>query len=363
MSSVKKRPDGRWRARYRDDAGHEHAKHFARKVDGQRWLDEVTASVVTGAYVDPKAGRLTFREYAETWREAQVHRPSTVAHVETTLRRHAYTAFGDRPLSTIRPGDIQAWTKRLSLTLQPASVGVAHGIVAAVFKAAVRDRRIPSNPCEGTRLPRREPSRLVPLETEAVMAIAAAMPARYRALVILAAGTGLRQGECLGLSVEQVDFLRRTLRVDRQLCLVQGAPPYIGPPKTRASHRDVPMPQVVVDELAAHLSLYPASADGGLIFTDELARPIRRTNLSPIWRRGVRTAGVDRARFHDLRHYYASLLIRHGENVKVVQARLGHATAAETLDTYSHLWPDSEDRTREAVDSILAPGLPIAFVQ
>ncbi len=57
--------------------------------------------------------------------------------------------------------------------------------------------------------------------------------------------------------------------------------------------------------------------------------------------------------FHDVRHYDAALLIRHGESVKVVQARLGHATAAETLDTYSHLWPDSEDRTREAIDAVL----------
>ena len=57
--------------------------------------------------------------------------------------------------------------------------------------------------------------------------------------------------------------------------------------------------------------------------------------------------------FHELRHYYTSLLIQHGESVKVVQARLGHATAAETLDTYSHLWPDSEGQTRTAIDSVL----------
>lgn len=56
---------------------------------------------------------------------------------------------------------------------------------------------------------------------------------------------------------------------------------------------------------------------------------------------------------HDLRHFYASLLIRHRESVKVVQRRLGHKSAVETLDTYSHLWPDSEDRTREAVDTAL----------
>lgn len=57
--------------------------------------------------------------------------------------------------------------------------------------------------------------------------------------------------------------------------------------------------------------------------------------------------------FHALRHYYASLLIRRGESVKTVQARLGHASAVETLDTYSHLWPDSDDRTRDAIDSVL----------
>jgi hypothetical protein len=72
MASIKRRPDGQWRARYRDDAGKEHARHFARKVDAQRWLDEVTASMVTGAYVDPKAGRITFAEYFAGWAQRQV---------------------------------------------------------------------------------------------------------------------------------------------------------------------------------------------------------------------------------------------------------------------------------------------------
>lgn len=76
--------------------------------------------------------------------------------------------------------------------------------------------------------------------------------------------------------------------------------------------------------------------------------------------RRVAPAGV---RLHDLRHYYASLLIRHGESVKVVQARLGHASAKETLDTYSHLWPDSEDRTRAAVDDVLGAGNPADYTR
>ena len=111
---------------------------------------------------------------------------------------------------------------------------------------------------------------------------------------------------------------------------------------------------VVVDELAAHLSSWPAKVDG-LVFTTALGESVRRTSFSAqVWRPTVKAAGLPvRTRFHDMRHHYASLLIRHGESVKTVQARLGHATAAETLDVYSHLWPDSDDRTREAVDAAL----------
>jgi len=72
-----------------------------------------------------------------------------------------------------------------------------------------------------------------------------------------------------------------------------------------------------------------------------------------MWQAALRDAGIPHAVFHSLRHYYASLLIRHGESVKVVQDRLGHKSPTETLETYSHLWPDSDDRTREAIDSVL----------
>lgn len=63
MASIRKRPDGKWRARYRDADGKEHAKHFTRKIDAQGWLDDVTAAVVTGQYVDPRAGRITYRQW------------------------------------------------------------------------------------------------------------------------------------------------------------------------------------------------------------------------------------------------------------------------------------------------------------
>jgi hypothetical protein len=141
VSSIAKRQDGRWRARYRDTTGKEHARHFARKVDAQRWLDEVTASVVTGTYVDPRAGRVTVREYAEAWRAMQSHRPTTRVHVETMLRRHVYPSIGDRALSSVVPSQVQELVRGLSTqevaldsgqvvraALAPAAVAVVHSI-------------------------------------------------------------------------------------------------------------------------------------------------------------------------------------------------------------------------------------------
>lgn len=326
----------------------------ARKIDARRWLDEQVAATVTGQYVHPTAGKMTVREFAEQWRAGQPHRPTTAAHVETMLRRHVYPTLGDRPLSSVRPGDVQQLVKALSGVLASSTVGVVHRILAGVMKAAVRDRRIATSPCVGTKLPKVQPSRVEPLVVEVVRGLEDAVSPLYRALITLAAGTGLRQGEALGLAVDRVDFLRRTLTVDRQLVLLPGGPPVLGPPKTDASNRTIPLPQVVVDALAAHLANYrQVSSDLDLMFTTEAGDPIRRTAFSAqVWKPAAKVVGTD-ATFHALRHFYASLLIRHGESVKTVQARLGHASAAETLNTYSHLWPDSDDHTRAAVDAVL----------
>jgi integrase len=181
--------------------------------------------------------------------------------------------------------------------------------------------------------------------------------------------TSRRSLEVFGLELDRIDFLRRTLRVDQQLVQPRTGEPVIGPPKTPASYRTIPLPQVVVDALAAHLATAPAMEvelldttikpipkrrPARLVFVTPAGRPLRRTRFDEQWR--VLAAKIDLpdgTTFHDMRHYYASLLIAHGEIVKVVQKRLGHKSAVKTLDTYSHLWPDTEDGTREAVDMVL----------
>ena len=120
--------------------------------------------------------------------------------------------------------------------------------------------------------------------------------------------------------------------------------------------RTIPLPDVVIEALSEHLATFPPLPSGdfaGLVFHRD-GGPWTRQAFGHIWRPAIRATGLPpRTGSHALRHYYASLLIRHSESVKTVQARLGHASASETLDTYSHLWPDSDDRTREAVDAVL----------
>ena len=353
MAHIQKR-NGRWHARWRETNGREKAVVFDRKADAERWLDNVRGDFVPGTYVDPGAGRELFHEVAERWLSIQVHRPTTAAQVRSNFDNHVLPAFGDRPIGTIRPSEVQAWVRDLTSRLAPGTVEVIYRYLAAVFRAAVEDRVIAVSPCRGVKLPKIERIRIQPLTTEEIAALTAAVDDRYRALVILAAGTGLRQGEVFGLTVPRLDLLRRQLVVEQQLITLQGRDPYLAPPKTPASVRQVPLPLTVVDAVAAHLAAFDTGVLG-TVFSTEGGEPLRRNRFSErVWRPAVAKARLrPGTRFHELRHYYASLLIRHGESVKTVQARLGHASASETLDIYAHLWPDSEDRTREAVDSVL----------
>lgn len=362
MAHVEKRGPGRWRARYYGPDGKERSKTFSRRVEAEQFLAEKSVEMRTGTYVDPQDARTTLRDYAEAWRAAQVHRASTADVTESNLRRHIYPTFGHRGLSTIRPTEVQGWVKLLTDELAPSTVASCYRLLSTVYKAAMADRMVTSTPCVGVRLPKQPKVRIVPLAVPAVRALQEAMPDRARGTVAVAAGAGLRQGEVLGLSVDRVNFLRRELTVDRQLVTPKKGVPVLGPPKTAASYRTIPLPRTVVDALAAHIASYPLRElevfnsitqrveRVELLFTNTAGEPWRRNRFAEIWRNAARRTEVPEADFHDLRHHHASLLIAAGCSVKVVQAQLGHANASETLDTYSHLWPEDDDRVRDAVD-------------
>ena len=147
--------NGKWRARYRDEPGREHAKHFDRKLDAQRWLDQVTAAVVRGDYVDPKAGKTTLTAYAGSWEAVQVSSDSTRRVVDNALRLHLLPELGAYPIAAIRTSQVQGFVKALEAKeLSPGSVQLIYHVTAQVFAAAVDDRVISASPCRKIRLPR-----------------------------------------------------------------------------------------------------------------------------------------------------------------------------------------------------------------
>jgi integrase len=354
----------RWRACWIDpEAGKERARHFNRKVDAQTFLDNLRGELAAGNYLDPAGGNRLFRDYALGWAAAQVHRPTTVAQLESHLRTHILPAFGARPLRIVKPSDVQAFVRDLAGHLAPATVQAVYRWLSVIFRAAVEDGLIRQSPCRRITLPKRQANEhVVPLLTEDVLALAEAIGEPDRGLVLLAAGAGLRQAEAFGLTVDRINFLHRTLRVDRQLVAVTGEPQF-GPPKTPSSVRTLPLPNVILEALSTRLAAHPAGS-AGLVFTDAQGRPWRRNRWYERWRRAV--AGADAppgTGFHELRHYFASLLISQGASIKTVQQRLGHASAMVTLDIYGHLWPDADNQTRQAVDAVLGRADPTAVVE
>jgi integrase len=353
MASIEQRGPGRWVARWIDDRGREKAKSFPKKTDARAFLVDVAADLQRGSYINPN-DKTTFAQYAETWRLAQPHRQTTARSVQKILLRVVPT-FGERRIASIRPSEIQGWATGL-VTRDGYAVSTAATTVQtvkAIFHAAVRDRLIAASPCDGVTLPRAAAKRVTPLALETVRALIAAMDDRFKALIVVGAGTGLRPGELFGLQVDDVNFLRRSLTVSRQLQEVPGGVIAV-PPKTFSSTRTIPISAVILEALAEHIRTYPPGPQGWL-FTAVQGGTIRSTNfMRTYWRPAARTAGIPSGTgLHALRHHYASVLIAGSLSVKVVSERLGHTNTNLTLNTYTHLWPEDEDRTRAVIEAAL----------
>jgi integrase len=350
MASIDKRPNGQWRARWREfPGGPQRTKQFGRKVDAERFLVDVQHRLLSGTYTPPSAGLITVDEYATEWLARRTWAPSTRDRVERELRLYILPALGPRPLSSLRRSHLEEWVRTLPVATSTANA--AYRTLRALLAAAVEDDRIPRNPASGAKVADGEPVPFVPLTVEEVRAVAAAAAEHVRAAVVLAAGTGLRQGELFGLTVDRVDFLRRELRVDRQLWSPPVGAPVLQPPKSKRSYRTVVLSDIVLDVLSAHVGTFGAGEDG-LLFHTPAGSPLGR---APAWRlinAATSTAGLDGRAWHDLRHHHASALLSSGVNPAKVAERLGHDLKT-LLETYAHVMPKDDDRVRSIVDETL----------
>jgi integrase len=247
MASISKRTVGgkpRYDVNYREPDGRRRRKTFLKKSDADNFASAVEADKARGSYVDPDAGKVTFEKYAGEWLAAQTFDVTSRGITEIQLRLHVYPVLGSRQLRSIKPSTVQAWLKGLAVSVSYQRMILS--TVSSIFNAAVDDELVTKNPCRAgsVRAPKREARKVVPWTVERVAQVHDALPDRYRIAATLAAGLGLRQGEVFGLAVEDVDFLRGTVEVRRQVRLFTRGGQAFRLPKGRKV-RTIPLPERV----------------------------------------------------------------------------------------------------------------------
>lgn len=345
-----------WRARFRHpETGKQHQATFAKKRLADEWLRDQLGAIDSGRWVDELAGKVTFEAFFEAWSARQVWTSGTQKAMSLAVRS---ATFRSMELRRIRPTHVEAWVKAMSVSdgqsraLAPSTIKTRFVNVRSVFRAAVRDELLAADPTAKVRLPRqrrREASMSIPQPAD-VGRILSAADQRFKAFVAVCALAGLRLGEAAALQVDDIDFLRRQLHVRRQVQRAGGGRVEIRLPKYN-SERVIPVPDELLEILSEHMQL---GLRGSWLFAGAEDDPPHQNTVGHRWRTTLAAATVEGVRLHDLRHFFASGLIADGCDVVTVQRALGHAKASTTLDTYSHLWPSAEDRTRKAARTLAA---------
>jgi integrase len=233
-------------------------------------------------------------------------------------------------------------------------VEAVYRVLKKIMRMAVeQDDLLVKSPCI-PKLPKADDARPFVVPTyEEVHTMLEGIYKPYRAAVAVAVETGMRQGEIFGLTLANVNMIGRMINVDHQLLTPPlGGACVFGPPKTPSSRRELKVTEWTMMQLARHLERYPITHEMGVIFTCRLGGPVRRHTIAEAWAKARQSLGVRHSfRFHDLRHYHASVLIAEGADPVTVSKRLGHARVSETLDIYSHEF-DKRRRDKAVIEMI-----------
>lgn len=259
--------------------------------------------------------------------------------------------LGDRALSEIKEPAIRQWRK----TLQDSGVGTptlanAYRMVHAIFTTAVDDLLIRRNPCWIKRAGQDKADERPTLAIDQVFAVADAIPARYRLLVLLGAFTGLRFGELAALRRRDIDLSSRELRVHRSQAELRHGRTIIKGPKSEAGKRQVAIPDVVIDDLRGHLEGFSEPGPDGLVFVGPHGGWLRRRNFHRLWTKALADAKIEDAdfHFHDLRHTGNTLAANTGASTRELMARMGHSSMRAAL-IYQHASRSPDQQIAEAI--------------
>lgn len=343
----------RYRVRYRTpDRRQTDKRGFKTKRDAEAFAATVEVQKLTGSYIAPSAGRITFGEVAEEWISAKVNlSKSTTARYRSALDVHILPSFMSVPIADVTRERLRRWVARMSETSSAATVQKNVSVVSQILAQAVTDSRILANPAVGLDLPRidHEERRYLTAQQVSLLANAAEKNALF---VYVLAYCGLRFGEAAALTALDVNLDRSRLRVHRSATVVDSK---IVVSTTKSNQaRDVPVPGFLLEMLSKRIEGRP---DDGLVFPDSRGGYLRSNNVRRRWwDKAVKASAVPQGLTpHELRHTAASLAITAGANIKTLQRILGHTSAALTLDRYGHLFDDDLGMVAECLDNLARP--------
>lgn len=363
VSGYKTKAGQRYKVRYMKPDGTQGSKAgFPSKPAAEGWAAKLEVRKIEGDFVDPRYGKLTVGSFAEGWLALKKMKlkPSAYTPLESAWRIHVEPEWGGVALRDIEISAIEDWISVMMIevrdpddpdvVLKPASGATtvirAHSVLSGVLDRAVRDGKLATNKArEVENLPKKRPKRKIYLTHEKVTTMAE-NSGRWATLILLLSYCGLRWGEAVGLTVDDLDLLRRRVKIRRNAVQV-GAAFAVGSPKSNKD-RSVPIPRFLVDDLSAACV---GKARTALVFPGPDGTHLRRPNSQRGWFvSAARKAGEPDLTPHDLRHTAASLAVSAGANVKAIQRMLGHESAALTLDVYAELFDDDLDSVADALD-------------
>jgi integrase len=325
---------------------------FPSKRDAEQWLTVTEAAMLRGDWIDPVLGRITLADFGARWIKERRLGDRTREEHARTFRLHIVPFLGRKTLGEIGTDTVRTW--RATLAEEGRSeirVAKAYKLLRAIMNTAVDDERIKRNPCRIKGADQEySPERPVATVTQ-VFALADEMPARFRALVLAAAFTGLRWGELIALRRCDVDVDELTVRVPRRLAQLSSGRMVAGPTKSAAGFRTVALPEVIAGDLRDHMTRFAGSGDDGLLFVGEKGAMLKRGNWrrSVHWPESIKNAGLpDGFTFHDLRHTGNHLAASAGATTKELMHRMGHGSMRAAL-IYQHATSERDQEVARAV--------------
>ncbi len=362
--SVYKIPSGRWCAQVSLE-GKRLSKVFDTQKECLEWIHKVRGQI--DDWMTYTSTKVQLGEFLKDWLLTIKFskRPTTTAHYETLIRLHIVSYIGQIKVADLRAEQIQRlYTHLITQKIGTNTIRKVHIVLHSALQQAVRLGIINRNPADIAHPPKEPTKEMKILDESQISQLMISLRGhRWEALYQLAVVTGMRQMELLGLRWADLDWIRQTLKVERQLDRSHGNGIQFSAPKTRYGKRTIALGVRTVAILRAHaerqqvvrINAAEKWQEHDLIFTTSLGGPINPSNLLKEFKKLLQEVGLPSIRFHDLRHTAASLMLNHNIPPIVVSRQLGHARASITLDIYGHLVPGMAAEVAEIVDEYVVP--------